>query len=668
MSKARTLVASPPLVIDDTNLSRAWVRLLLQVLDGAGTEVAPLVLSLSGFAQNGAAVEDPAVRQALDQLLMRKRRIVVESVAFTIFPQRLWEMSRGDRTRLFALYRKTFPRWQAMNRKANGRGLYFERMVMYGRGPCDGNQLEWILSQFNSRKGVRRSMLQATTFDPDRDHVASAQLGFPCLQQVSFEPTAAGLVTNAFYATQQIFDKAYGNYLGLAQLGAFMAREMGLPLARMNIMVGVAKLERINKSDANLGPLVAAARALVSPATAPGSTRVCLRCDRGSNALSARSPKAPRKRPRGRPPKPRSSAVNASLQMELPVAVRPATPPMLPVPIILRNLAPAKVSEVYESYWRFAAERQAVFFCRVRSEKRPWTDDPVLAIYKFTNAYRASDRVSQYLIRNVIYRDNLPKSPSEVFFRILLFKLFNKIETWELLERALGPITFEDYRFAAYDAVLTRAKQTGRRIYSAAYIMPPGSRTFGRSAKHQNHLLLLERMMVDRLAERLAQTRTMQEGFEKLRAYPTIGNFLAYQFITDINYSELTDFSEMDFVVPGPGARDGLRKCFLDPGGLNEPELIRLMADLQEREFERLDLDFQSLWGRRLQLIDCQNLFCEVDKYARVVHPHIAGMTGRVRIKQKFVPTSEPIKLFYPPKWKLNDKIPVAAPQRAAAT
>ena len=354
--------------------------------------------------------------------------------------------------------------------------------------------------------------------------------------------------------------------------------------------------------------------------------------------------------------------------MELPFADRAAAPSAVPTPIILHHLAPAKVSEAYDSYWHLAAERQAVFFRRVRGETRPWTDNPVLAIYKFTNAYRASDRVSQYLIRHVIYRDDLPKSPREVFFRILLFKLFNKIETWKLLEATLGPITFEDYRFAAYDAVLSRAMQSGRRIYSAAYIMPPGSRAFGRSSKHQNHLLLLECMMADRLADRLAQTRTMQEGFEKLRAYPTIGDFLAYQFITDINYSELTDFSEMDFVIPGPGARDGLRKCFIDPGGLNGPELIRLMADLQEQEFERLDLDFQSLWGRRLHLIDCQNLFCEVDKYARVVHPQIAGRTGRVRIKQKFVPTSRSIELFYPPKWKLNDKIRVAALQHAAAT
>jgi hypothetical protein len=264
MSKSKALAAREPVMISDDNLSRAWSRLLLRVLDGAGTEISPLVLSVTGFGGNGVVPEDPAVRQAVDQLLKRKGRLKVEDVAFTIFPQRLWEMSRGDRTRLFTLYRATFPRWQAMNKKANGRGLYFERMVMYGRGPCDGNQLEWLLSQYGSRAGVRRSMLQATTFDPGRDHVASAQLGFPCLQQVSFEPTTAGLVVNAFYATQQIFDKAYGNYLGLAQLGAFMAHEMDIPLARLNVMVGVAKLERITKSDPDFAPLAAAAEALVS--------------------------------------------------------------------------------------------------------------------------------------------------------------------------------------------------------------------------------------------------------------------------------------------------------------------------------------------------------------------------------------------------------------------
>jgi hypothetical protein len=111
-------------------------------------------------------------------------------------------------------------------------------------------------------------MLQMTTFEPGREYVASAQRGFPCLQQVSYEPTPAGLVTNAFYATQQICDKASRNYLGLAQLAACMAHEIGKSLVRLEVMVGIAKLERITKSDVDFAPLVTAARALVDPPAA----------------------------------------------------------------------------------------------------------------------------------------------------------------------------------------------------------------------------------------------------------------------------------------------------------------------------------------------------------------------------------------------------------------
>jgi hypothetical protein len=281
----------------------------------------------------------------------------------------------------------------------------------------------------------------------------------------------------------------------------------------------------------------------------------------------------------------------------------------------------------------------------------------VVSVHKFTNAYRAADRVSQYLIRRVIYRDDLPNSDTEVLFRTLLFKLFNKIETWELLEHAFGAVTFKAYKFEHFDRVLGQAMRAGGRIYSAAYIMPPGGSAFGHVSKHQNHLRLLETMMADNLASKLSKMKKMQPAFELLRSYPTIGDFLAYQFVTDINYSEVTEFSEMEFVIPGPGARDGLRKCFVDGAGLNEAELIRLMADNQEREFERLGIKFHSLWGRRLQLIDCQNLFCEVDKYARVAHPEVSGISGRTRIKQKFSPTGQLDRPWYPPKWGINDKI-----------
>jgi hypothetical protein len=114
------------------------------------------------------------------------------------------------------------------------------------------------------------------------------------------------------------------------------------------------------------------------------------------------------------------------------------------------------------------------------------------------------------------------------------------------------------------------------------------------------------------------------------------------------------DFDEMEFVVPGPGARDGIRKCFGPAADGIESEIIHYMAEQQGENFDRLDLKFSGLRGRPLQLIDCQNLFCEVDKYARVAHPQIAGHSGRSRIKQLFSPVAMPVTAWFPPKWNLG--------------
>lgn len=322
---------------------------------------------------------------------------------------------------------------------------------------------------------------------------------------------------------------------------------------------------------------------------------------------------------------------------------------------IFRSFAPAKPTLVFETYWRFAAERQAIFFRRVAGDPPPWTTDPVLQEYKFTNAYRASDRVSQYLIRHVIYTGD--SSPDEVFFRTILFKFFNKISTWERLKKALGAISWAEYSFERFERVFAQSMASGESIYSAAYIMPSGGRGAGDGKKHRMHLRLLEQMMRDELPARIAGAPNMGRAFDLLRAYPTIGDFLAYQYVTDLNYSPLTNFSEMEFVVPGPGARDGIRKCFSDLGGLTEAEIIKVVTQSQEQSFRTLDLPFKTLWGRPLQLIDCQNVFCEVDKYSRVKHPEFAGRTGRTRIKQRYRMTPERLDVWYPPKWGLNPNI-----------
>lgn len=314
-------------------------------------------------------------------------------------------------------------------------------------------------------------------------------------------------------------------------------------------------------------------------------------------------------------------------------------------------------SAIYDTYWKFAAKRQEIFFSKLETPAYPLTDDPILLKHKFTNAYRASDRVSQYLIKNIIYR-NIDISPEDMIFRILLFKLFNKIETWETLESYFGEITYCNFDFNKYDRILSDQLLNNIRIYSAAYIMPSGKSAFHFSKKHQNNLALLEIMMKDGISKGIAKAKSLQELYNLLLQYPTLGKFLAFQLSIDINYSELCDFSEMSFVVAGPGAQSGIHKCFETIANYKYEDIISYMAERQQEEFERLGLHFRTLWGRPLQLIDCQNLFCETDKYSRVAHPNVNGGSGRTKIKQLYRPSNrESIEYFYPPKWNINQNI-----------
>lgn len=317
-----------------------------------------------------------------------------------------------------------------------------------------------------------------------------------------------------------------------------------------------------------------------------------------------------------------------------------------------------QTTPVFQAYWEFAARRQQIFFRRLEGANDPHlTSDPILSSFRFTNTYRASDRVSQYLIRNVIGNCSVDWSEEDHFFRVLLFKLFNKVETWEAIENLFGHISWASYDFNEYDHLLSQRQSSGERNYSAAYIMPSAGSVFGHASKHSNHLRLIEWMIAHRFPSRLNRCRHMEEGYELLLSAPSIGPFLAYQFTTDLNYGPLTSFSEMEFVKAGPGALDGISKCFSSTDGLSAEQVIRHMAENQDHYFELFGIDFPDLWGRPLQLIDCQNLFCEISKYARVAFPHVGGVSGRSRIKQKFRPAGRLAVPSYPPEWGLNDKI-----------
>jgi len=70
------------------------------------------------------------------------------------------------------------------------------------------------------------------------------------MQHVIFAPYGDHeLAITGFYATQHLFERAYGNYLGLCNLGRFVAHELDLRLTQMTCVAGVAKIGKVNKGD-----------------------------------------------------------------------------------------------------------------------------------------------------------------------------------------------------------------------------------------------------------------------------------------------------------------------------------------------------------------------------------------------------------------------------------
>ena len=310
-----------------------------------------------------------------------------------------------------------------------------------------------------------------------------------------------------------------------------------------------------------------------------------------------------------------------------------------------------KRQEVYDLYWYFACERQSIFWKKLNGDKLPWTNDEILQEYKFCNSYRVNDRVSQYLLRNVIYNGK-KYSNDDIIFRIILFKLFNKESTWELLLNNFGDVTLKTFSMKKYSEVLENAISNGVKIYNDAYISC-ANKAFGYDRKHDNHLALLNKMFIeDKMQHKILECKTMQEAFDIIKSYPLIGNFMAYQLVTDINYSDAVNWMEDEFTVAGPGSLRGIKKCFIDKGDMTNEDIIKYMYKNQDKEFKRLNLDFKRIGNRPLQLIDCQNIFCELDKYLRQKMPNLKS--NRTKIKKKYKPKESKIQYVYPPKWNIN--------------
>lgn len=318
----------------------------------------------------------------------------------------------------------------------------------------------------------------------------------------------------------------------------------------------------------------------------------------------------------------------------------------------MRKLEPRE--EIFDLYWHFAHERNEIFYRKKNGDPQPWTDDPILQKYKFCNSYRVNDRGSQYLVKNVIYNGKIYE-PADMVFRIILYRIFNLPSTWDALEKEFGDITLDSLDVVKWMDFLHRLSRR-QPVESTAYIMKPIPGKY--PTKHGNWLAFLERLFTESgFVEKLLSKDNMRDGFKVMSGAPNIGTFLAYQYCTDIAYSEVVKWQESDFTIPGGGAKRGINKVFKNPDLNHLEEAIWYMYDHQEEELAKRGYDFHKLGGsRRLQPIDLQNCFCETDKYCRVAHPELKSVCKEIKNKYSKSSKRPPIDYFYPPKWNLKEK------------
>jgi hypothetical protein len=254
-------------IVHSGSVSEAWADVFNLVMAAPGAQTGPIVLEVE--APEGKVVETPIIRKFVNEELEKHDKFSIDTTSFLIFPWKLWnKLGHPDLVRFSDIYlKKIYPALKRRGPMHNSHGTYFQRMIQFsgfketkkGREEKEVNQLERILEiwERDKKKGrhPRHSALQATIFDPAKDHHGAALCGFPCLQQVSFNYHDNFLTISAYYPTQYLFDRGYGNYLGLCHLGQFMAKQMRLTFSGLVCFIGSCHLGGTGMTKSALTPL-----------------------------------------------------------------------------------------------------------------------------------------------------------------------------------------------------------------------------------------------------------------------------------------------------------------------------------------------------------------------------------------------------------------------------
>ena len=291
--------------------------------------------------------------------------------------------------------------------------------------------------------------------------------------------------------------------------------------------------------------------------------------------------------------------------------------------------------EEMELFWHFIRKRHTITKLKeVEDLPPPWTDDPILANYKFTSIFRHFDRGTKYVTNHILQQD---LSEEDMIFNVIAYRLFNKIETSE----EYGFLRACSYDPERLDKLIHEYALTTRTVFTSAFIVSGYSMVELSGMDKISRIAIVLKWIRDQLlyndyaiVDTIMQDTTMEATYKALIGLTGLGPFLAYQIAVDLSYWDKTKFGEDDFVIMGPGAKRGIGWIF------PEEEIQTYKSEflcfwLRDRQYEfwnDYNINCNELFDDctlpYVSVMALENVCCEFQKYMKAY-----TMEGRPRNK-----------------------------------
>lgn len=289
--------------------------------------------------------------------------------------------------------------------------------------------------------------------------------------------------------------------------------------------------------------------------------------------------------------------------------------------------------------------------------EKPWTENPILQQYKFTNVRREHDRQSRELIRRVSTNPKL--NLEEKIANTFLFRAWNNADTFETfggpwkLHVIYDPLTKESARAVYREAM---QEDPERLWFSSAYNQGGTKQSWKRLNLDDSERTPAEPDIPlrvfhvgvwlgrDKVIQRILASKNQERCFEVIKSVRGFADFLAYQVFVDLTYIDDFPFSENEFVIAGPGCKRGMDKLFLDRDGMTYEECLfwlrdkfnKLMSWLEKKgdwpeddpwDPSELFMDIEP-HDTYMNVMSLENCFCEFSKYMKALDG-----TGRPKVR-----------------------------------